>query len=314
GRYTLTVDGASRLPLKVSSTTDHVNLGDVVVETEFGGYEQAGPLKLPTRITARLERDTVDAIRVTKSLVNAPAGDLAAPASVRAAPSAPPAPSVKVDELAPGVWLLAGGGAHSAVVEFADHLTLIEAPTDDARALAVIAKARELRPSKPLTEVVVTHHHFDHVGGVRAAISEGLEIVAHERAGRYLEAMASRPHTIAPDALAKRPRPLKLRAVGAEATLEDTTRTLRLYAAESRHADTMLVAHLPRERLLVEVDLYTAPPPNAPPLRYPHAPNLLEVVTSRKLDVDRVVPLHRQAVPLADLVAAAKQAPPPTAP
>ena len=50
---------------------------------------------------------------------------------------------------------------------------LIEAPQNDTRALAVIAKARELRPGKPITQVVNTHHHFDHSGGLRAAVSEG---------------------------------------------------------------------------------------------------------------------------------------------
>jgi glyoxylase-like metal-dependent hydrolase (beta-lactamase superfamily II) len=52
------------------------------------------------------------------------------------------------------------------LVEFSDHLTLIEAPLNEARTLAVIAKARELVPAKPLTQLVATHHHFDHTGGV----------------------------------------------------------------------------------------------------------------------------------------------------
>ena len=54
---------------------------------------------------------------------------------------------VTAEELAPGVWFLAGQSHHSVVVEFADHLTLIEAPQNDTRTLAVIAKARELRPA-----------------------------------------------------------------------------------------------------------------------------------------------------------------------
>ena len=47
------------------------------------------------------------------------------------------------EALAPGIWLIGGGSHHSVLVEFSDHLTLIEAPLNDVRTLAAIAKARE---------------------------------------------------------------------------------------------------------------------------------------------------------------------------
>ena len=104
-----------------------------------------------------------------------------APADAASAPVPPPPapPTVAVEELGRGIWLLAGGSHHSVLVEFNDHLKLIEAPQTDDRVLAVIAKARELRPNKPLTHVINTHHHFDHSGGIRAAISKGLTVITH---------------------------------------------------------------------------------------------------------------------------------------
>jgi hypothetical protein len=68
----------------------------------------------------------------------------------------------------------------------------------------------------------------------------------------------------------------------------------------------MLVAYLPRERLLIEVDLYTPAPPGAPPLAHPHAADLLRVIDERGLAVDRVVPLHRRIASLVELRAAAQ--------
>ena len=35
-------------------------------------------------------------------------------------------------------------------------------------------------PGKPLTEVIVSHHHFDHTGGIRQAMAEGLTLIAHK--------------------------------------------------------------------------------------------------------------------------------------
>ena len=62
-------------------------------------------------------------------------------------------------------------------IEFNDHITLFEAYASEANAVAIIAKARTLVPGKPVTELIVSHHHFDHSGGLRAAVSEGLEVI-----------------------------------------------------------------------------------------------------------------------------------------
>lgn len=303
-QFTLSIDSATKLPASVVSMGDNPNLGDVAMETEFSDYAETDGLKLPAHIVSRLDKYTLADIRVTKNTVNAQAGDLAAPA---AAQSAPAAPTVTVEEVAKGIWYFAGQSHHSVLVEFDDHVTLIEAPQNDTRALAVIAKVKELHPNKPLTHVVTSHHHFDHSGGVRAAISEGLTVIAHQAAKGFYEEMASRKHTIVADALAKNPKPLTIETVDGQLELKDKNRTVVLYPiTDSPHGDTLLMAYFPKERLLVEADVYTPPAPNATtPPAFPFAKNLLDNIGSRKLRVDRVVPLHGRIVPFSDLVASA---------
>jgi glyoxylase-like metal-dependent hydrolase (beta-lactamase superfamily II) len=301
----LTIDPQTQLPARIASAGSEDTLGDVVVETELAGYQRSGGLLLPTELTAKLDHHVAAVLRVSNA-VNAAIGDLAAPGPIAAGPAARDTVTVTSEELAPGVWLLAGSGHHSVAVEQADHLVVLEAPWDDARTLAVLAKARTLRPGKPVTQVVCTHHHFDHAGGVRAAVSEQLTVVAHEHNRPFLADLIARQRTIAPDALAGRPHALQLETVADERTLADPVRPIMLYAAPSPHADTMLIAYLPRERLLIEADLFTPAPADAPPLRHPNARYLLRVVEQHHLDVDRVVPLHQQVVPFAALVEAAR--------
>jgi hypothetical protein len=61
----------------------------------------------------------------------------------------------------------------------------------------------------------------------------------------------------------------------------------------------MLMAYLPRERILIEVDAFS--PGSAV---QPYAANLVENITRRKLKVDKILPLHGTAATYADLVSA----------
>lgn len=305
--FTLAVDNTTKLPTRVVSMTDNPNLGDVAIETVFGDYQDVSGLKLPAHLTTTTDKYRTADIRVTTQSIDGDVGDLAAPASAASgAPIAgPPPATVTVEEVAKGVWFLAGQSHHSVLVEFGDHLTLIEAPQNDTRTLAVIAKARELRPGKPLTHVVNTHHHFDHSGGIRAAASEGLTVITQKANAGFYQDAVGRSHTIVPDALAKNPKPLKIETVDEEMVLKDDTMTVNLYRiAGSSHADTLLMAYFPRERLLVEADVYS---PAA--AVQPYAANLVENVTKRNLKVDRVVPIHGTLAPYADLLKAAQRRP-----
>jgi len=302
GVMTVAVDAQAR-PLRVQSGAAHPNLGDVVMTTEFSDYAEAGGWRLPTKFATRVDDFTTGEYTVTTRTADTGTVE-APPAVVAAAVPAPPAVNVAVENIAPGVWFLAGQSHHSAVVAFKDRLVLIEAPQSEARSLAAIAKARELVPGTPLTHLVMSHHHFDHSTGLRAAIAEGLTIVTHEGNDAFVKTMAARPFTRMPDALARAPKPVTVEAVAASRTITDGARTLELHhVAGNPHSETMLMAYLPKERILIEVDAFS---PGGS--YHPYAANLLEHIERLKLRVDRIVPLHGAIVTLKDLTAAARPA------
>ena len=296
-RWTMTIDAAG-LPLSISSRTSHPNLGDVVVTTTFADYEDTSGIKLPARITGKVDEFTTWEIDATRQAIDSDVGDLAAPAAVAAKPASPAPPNVTVQALGKGVWLLSGQSHHSALIEFADHLMLIDAPQSEARTLAVIAKAKEIVPNKPLNELVTTHHHFDHTAGLRAAVYSGLTVITHAGNKEWVEHMTRRAHTIQPDILAKNVSRLNIETVDGEREFTDQSMTVVLYhVAGNPHSDTMLMAYLPRQRILIQVDAFS-PGPGA----HPYAANLLENIQKRNLRVDTIVPLHGAVAPLAELV------------
>lgn len=298
---TLTIDAAG-MPLSISSNAYNANLGDVVLTTTFADYQDVSGLKLPRRMAGKVDDFTTWEMQASAQTVDGAIADLAAPASVAAAAPAPAAPNVVVEAIGKGVWLLAGQSHHSALIEFSDHLMLIDAPQSEARTLAAIVKARETVPGKPLTQLVTTHHHFDHTAGLRAAIAEGLTVITHAGNRAWVENMAKRPHTRQPDALATNPKAVTVETVDDQREFKDAAMTVMLYhVAGNPHSDTMLMAYVPGARVVIQVDAFS-PASQA----HPYAANLLENIQSRKLAVDRIVPLHGTVAPLADLVKAAQ--------
>jgi glyoxylase-like metal-dependent hydrolase (beta-lactamase superfamily II) len=303
-QFDLAIDSEG-LPVRIASRIAHPNLGDVVLSTHFADYRDINGIKLPARITTKIDDFTTAELTMLAQRVDEDGLDVAAPETVRSSqPGRTPQPVVVAEDVAPGVWRMAGQSHHSALIEFEDYLLLIDAPQSEARALAVIAHARKMRPNKPLTTLVTTHHHFDHTAGVRAAIAEGLRVVTHQDNRAFFEEIAHRPHTIVPDHLAKNPRELRLTPVGDEMTIEDASRKLVLYHVPGhQHSETMLVAYLPNERVLIEVDTFI---PNTPsnPYIVGSARTMVEQVKKRNLQVDRIVPLHFTIEPYELLVKA----------
>ena len=257
-QVTLAIDDATNLPAWMSYVAPHTNYGDVTYRTAYVGYEDEQGIQLPFGYNTVIDFRNVNYRKffVDRYGVNEPTGDLAAPAAVRAA-AVPAGPSYKIEAVpvTKGIWYMRGGAGNSTLYEFADHLTLFECYGNEASMLAIIAAARTTVPGKPLTQCIVTHHHNDHSGGVRAAVSEGLEIITHRGNVDFFKEVVGRPAKQFPDALGRNPKPLKILPVDEHLKLKDAAMEVDLYRAISNsHMANALFAYVPRDKIISQGD------------------------------------------------------------
>jgi glyoxylase-like metal-dependent hydrolase (beta-lactamase superfamily II) len=253
----LGLDSVTHLPRFARWIEPHVNLGDLTTTAWFTGYTPVGALQLPMGLMQELDwrHQTSLMFQVDSYRLDVPTAQLPAFPAI-SVPTAPAAPEAKVTRVADGVWDVRVGTAGGGVVEFANRLVMFEAYGGETQTLARIDAANRLVPGKKVEAVIVSHHHFDHTGGLRAALSRGLEVISHRGNEGILREMAERPALYYPDALARSPHPFRFTPVDDKLVLEDRTRRLEIYrVVEHGHMPDGVFAYLPAAKLTLEGDL-----------------------------------------------------------
>jgi glyoxylase-like metal-dependent hydrolase (beta-lactamase superfamily II) len=307
-RYVGTINAQNQVE-RVQTWIDNTVLGDTPVEFAYSDYRDFGGVMFPSRIVRTQGGHPVLDLTVSAVKANA-AADLPVPAEANAAP---PAVTVTVEKLADGVYYLKGTTHHSLAIDQQDHIVVVEAPQNEERSAAVIAKVKETIPNKPIRYLINTHAHFDHSGGLRTYVDEGATIVTLEMNRTYYEQAWAAPRTINTDRLAQSKKAARFETFTDKHVLTDGSRTIEIHQiVGSGHNDAFALVYLPKEKILSEGDAYTPAPANAPPPAAPNpfSVNLYENIQRLKLDVRQIAALHGpRLTTMADLRAAIGQGP-----
>ena len=210
---------------------------------------------------------------------------------------APPAMTVTAEKLGDGLYrFTTGAGSYdSLIVEFRDHLMMLEAGQSEARALAYIAEAKKMFPNKPIRYVMVTHPHSDHTGGLPAVVAEGATIITHRNNEEFFERALNTPRTLLTDTLAKNPKKARIETVGDKKVYSEGGRVVEMHHVPGApHSNGLLIAYIPKEKILFQGD-FSLPADGQP--ANDHVMALAPVLDKLKLDYDRYINVHTSATP-----------------
>ena len=273
-------------------------LGDMPVVTRYSEYREFGRSKFPTRIEETTAGQMTLQLVVTDVQANAKVEIPVPPAAANFKET------VALQKLADGVWFLAGGSHNSVAIEMKDHAVVVEGPLYDARSQAVIDETKKLIPGKPIRFVMNTHVHFDHSGGVATFAAEGATIVTHQSNKAYFDRALSAKRTVSPDAFARSKKKANVRGVGDKFVHTDGNRSVEMHLIKGTiHNDSLMMVYLPKEKLLIQADMFGALPPGAKPPAKPNPVqlNFAENIDRLKLSVDRIAGIHGGVAAFAEL-------------
>jgi len=307
----LAFDAATGLLSRIQTLADNAVLGDTLTQTVLSDYREVPVgtrrVQLPHRSMTIVDGEITQDLKYSSIAANAgPKADLMEPPQgAETVPPQPPGSGVVLTKLGEDAYFAAGGSHHSLFVVFKDHVVVVEAPLNEERSLAVLAKIAETAPGKPVRYVVPTHYHFDHSGGLRTYIAKGITIVTTPGNRAFIERLAKATKTIRPDSLSLAPRAPAIETFTGKRVFDDGTRALEVRdIGPNPHVTEAVIAYLPKEKAVFVSDLFSIPVQGPFPPASPALVDFADKIQKQGLAVETIAPGHGRLGNLADLTAA----------
>jgi glyoxylase-like metal-dependent hydrolase (beta-lactamase superfamily II) len=167
-----------------------------------------------------------------------------------------PGDTLKLTDIGPNITMATGATHNTLIVATDKYLVAFEAPIDDGLTQWVIKAAAEKYPGKPFRYVVLTHHHIDHTGGVRAFAAGGATIVVGKGDGAFWRKVLAAPHGLDPYPVKLTGAP-KVIEVDGKWSIKDGGREIDAFTLENPHAHSYLIPYIPDAKLGFVTDIWS---------------------------------------------------------
>lgn len=288
--FTVMFDRATGLPARVR-TLDYDNIwGDVTYDLVLADWQTVNGARVAMSQKYELNGRTVVDAKVTEVQINAPVpvDRLAIPAAYRDGAPGPAtrnvpyqwvirrqfigvyldsdapsfdrraAPSLRLVELGPGVQHVVGGSHNSLVVVMKDSLVVFDAPVSDWQSNWTLSALRAKYLGKPVKYLVLTHHHMDHAGGIRAYAAAGATIVVGKGTTEHYRRVLAAPYTRNPDLSPQDLSRTPIVEVAEKYAIIDSAREVAVYAIEPNpHAQGLLIGYVPDAKVGFVTDIWS---------------------------------------------------------
>lgn len=256
---TLYFNRDTNLLAKTEELMDDLLTGDSVGEISYTKYRNVDGLQFPGEIVFTVAGTVTQRMQILNVELNTKPDEQQFEPPTGVEPSKYPRPFAP-QQIAEGVYFVPlfnsiGISYNSMFVVFDNHVMVFDAPLSDLLSQFYIGLIKQVAPGKPIKYVVPTHHHSDHIGGIKRFVAEGATVVTTDGNKQLVVQIVTAQRTLRPTRPGLKEK-LTFEIIDDEKVFEDDSHKVEVYnVGPNPHADDILVAYLPKEKILYVTDM-----------------------------------------------------------